>query len=307
MTTLLAERTPRFRGSRTNVTAAVTAAVVTVLLITLFLLHRSSDGTVWSDDFDGDAGSSPSGQDWILDTGTGYPGGAANWGTGEIQTYTKDPANVALDGQGNLRITPTRDAAGNWRSARLETRRSDFRPEPGKTLTVEARIDLPDGGQGYWAAFWMLGAPFRPSHTAWPSTGEIDIMENLGREPGLVHGTLHCGVYEGGPCEETTGLTDSRSGTTDGFHTYSIEWDRSAGAEEMRWYVDGTLFHRVAAADLAGAEGAAAWKQATDHGYFVLLNVAVGGGWPGPPDATTRPGASMLVDRVSVRQGDGRD
>jgi glycosyl hydrolase family 16 len=308
MTATLAERTPRLRGSRTSVTAAVAAAVVAVLLITLFLVHRSSsDGTVWSDDFDGDAGSSPSAGNWILDVGTGYPGGPAGWGTGEIQTYTDDPANVALDGHGNLRITPTRDAAGAWRSARLETRRSDFRPEPGTILTVEARIDVPDGGQGYWAAFWMLGAPFRPSHTAWPGSGEIDVMEQLGSEPSLVHGTLHCGVYNGGPCDETTGLGGSRSGRTDGFHTYSIEWDRSRGAEEMRWYVDGRLYHRVPSSALAGSEGAAAWKQATDHGYFILLNVAVGGGWPGPPDATTRPGAPMLVDRVSVRQRDAQD
>jgi hypothetical protein len=303
MTALLAERAPRSTRSRITVTAVVTAAVVTVVLITLLLVHRSGPETVWSDDFEGDAGSSPSSSNWILDTGTGYPGGPVGWGTGEIETYTKDPANVSLDGSGNLKITPTRDAAGGWRSARLESRRSDFRPQPGKILTVEARIDLPDGGQGYWGAFWMLGAPFRPSHTAWPGSGEIDIMEHLGSEPSLVHGTLHCGVYNGGPCHETTGLGGSRSGTTDGFHTYSIEWDRSAGTEEMRWYVDGTLYHRVAASDVSSP----AWKEATDHGYFLLLNVAIGGGWPGLPDATTRPGAPMLVDRVSVRERDGQN
>src|SRR6266511_908734 len=96
--------------------------------------------TVWSDDFDGPSGSLPSSTDWIFDTGHGYPGGPGNWGTGEIQNYTNDPANVSLDGGGNLRITPVKDGAGNWTSGRVETQRTDFQPPSGGVLRIEGRI-----------------------------------------------------------------------------------------------------------------------------------------------------------------------
>jgi hypothetical protein len=284
--------------------AVIAVLVVTALLALAVVGIRSWRGDgwkpVWSDDFDGASGTAPAAGSWLLDTGTGYPGGAAQWGTGEIQTYTTDPANIALDGTGNLRITPTRDASGAWQSGRMESRRADFQPPAGGKLKVEARIKVPAGGPGYWAAFWMLGAPFRPSHTDWPGAGEIDVMEHLGSEPSTVHGTLHCGVFDGGPCRETDGLGASRNAKekpfTAGFHTYTVEWDRSLPTEEIRWYVDGTQFHTVRATDVDRTT----WDRATGHGFYLLLNVAIGGGWPGPPDASTRPGQSMLVDRVSV-------
>jgi hypothetical protein len=267
------------------------------------VLRRSSWQTVWSDDFSGAAGSAPSSASWLYDTGTGYPGGAPQWGTGEVQSYTADRAEIALDGDGHLRITPTRDNAGAWRSARIESRRQDFQPPPGGILAVEARIKIPDGGQGYWPAFWMLGEGFRGDTTAWPGIGEIDILENIGREPNIVHGTLHCGVAPGGPCQENTGLGGaytSPDGTalSTAFHTYSVQWDRSAAIEKIRWYVDGHQYHVVRASDVDSVT----WTRATGHGFFLLLNVAIGGSWPGPPDASTRPGSSMLVDSVSVSE-----
>src|SRR5437660_3102122 len=112
----------------------------------------------WSDDFNGAAGSLPSGTNWIIDQGHSYPGGPANWGTGEIQSYTTSNQNLALDGAGNLRITPLRDGAGNWTSARIETQRADFKPPSGGVLRVEGRIQMPnvtgDPALGYWPAFW---------------------------------------------------------------------------------------------------------------------------------------------------------
>jgi hypothetical protein len=295
-------RAPAAGTSRLRLVPAA-AAVVVILLAALAYarLHPQGWQTVWRDEFTGGAGRAPSSSRWLFDTGTSYPGGPPQWGTGEVQTYTGDPAQIALDGRGHLRITPTRDSAGTWRSARIESRRQDFRPPPGGVLAVEARIQLPDGGQGYWPAFWMLGDGFRSNNSAWPGIGEIDVLENVGKEPGIAHATLHCGVAPGGPCRENTGLSGAYSspeGTalSAGFHTYAVQWDRSTPTEEIRWYVDGHQYHVVHASDV----DAATWARATGHGFFLLLDVAIGGSWPGQPDASTRPGASMLVDDVSV-------
>jgi beta-glucanase (GH16 family) len=285
---------------RVRLIVVVAALLVAALVAALLIVRGRGWQPVWTEDFGGAKGSAPSSQNWLVDTGTRYPGGAAQWGTGELQTYSTDPANLSLDGEGHLRITATRDAAGAWRSGRVETKRADFRPPAGGRLKMEARVQLPNGGPGYWSAFWALGAPYRPAHTDWPGSGEIDVMENLGSEPGTVHGTLHCGIYAGGPCRETLGLggADATGKTLTGFHTYAVEWDRSKPTEELRWTLDGAVYHTVKATDV----DAATWQRATGHGFFLLLNVAIGGGWPGPPTAATKPGASMLVDRVTVSQ-----
>jgi beta-glucanase (GH16 family) len=294
----------QFRLRRGHWWLLVALAVVVVLGAAGLVATRgtSSNGSwtpLWQDDFSGASGTEPSSTNWSMSTGTSYPGGAAQWGTGEQETYTRDPANVALDGSGHLRITATRDASGAWRSARLETNRTDFQAPAGGQLRVEAKIKTPDGGAGYWPAFWMLGAPFRGVYTNWPGIGEVDIMENSGGVPATVHGTLHCGVNPGGPCNETNGLSEKYNAGTalsGGFHTYAVVWDRSHPTEEIRWYVDDHLYSTVRSSQM----DAATWAKATHHGFFVLLNLAIGGSFPGPTDAQTRPGASMLVDSVSV-------
>ena len=266
---------------------------------------------VFADDFTGGANSSPSGSNWIMRTGHRYenPPGPDRWGTGEIQAFTTSPSNVSADGAGNLRITPRKDAAGNWTSARIETQRTDFKPPTGGVMRIEARIQMPnvtgDAALGYWPAFWALGSPYRGNHWNWPGIGEFDIMENVN---GLnnVWAVLHCGVAPGGPCNEFTGRANSRpcpgASCQSAFHTYRFEWDRSINPNQLRWYVDGQQFHSVSQADLP----ADTWNQMTSHaGYFIILNVAIGGAFPDAlaaptPRASTVSGRSMLVDYVAV-------
>ncbi|MFF6779471.1 carbohydrate-binding protein [Streptomyces sp. NPDC012510] len=262
---------------------------------------------VFVDDFNGAAGTGVNTANWQYATGTSYPGGPANWGTGEVETMTNSTNNVSLDGNGNLRITPLRDSAGRWTSGRIETNRADFQPPAGGKLRVESRLQMPNvtgtAAEGYWPAFWMLGAPYRGNYQNWPSVGELDIMENVqGRNQ--VWATMHCGTNPGGPCNETTGIGNSTAcpNTTcqSGFHTYTMEWDRSVTPETIRFLVDGTQFHSVNANQV----DATTWTNATNHGFFVILNVAMGGAFPdafgGGLDGDTRSGVPMVVDYVQV-------
>ncbi|MGV9886505.1 glycoside hydrolase family 16 protein [Streptomyces sp. NPDC003395] len=267
---------------------------------------------VFLDDFDGPAGSGVNTSNWQYDTGTSYPGGPANWGTGEVETMTSSTGNVSLDGSGNLRITPLRDSSGRWTSGRIETKRTDFQPPAGGKLRVEGRIQMPNvtgtAAEGYWPAFWALGAPYRGNYQNWPGVGELDIMENV---QGLnkVWATMHCGTSPGGPCNETTGIGNSTAcpGSTcqSGFHTYAMEWDRSVSPEAIRFSVDGVVYHTVTANQM----DATTWANATNHGFFVILNVAMGGGFPdafgGGLDGDTQPGHPMVVDYVQVLTAGG--
>lgn len=274
--------------------------------------HVGALKEVWRTDFDGDKGKLPSGDDWIFDTGHGYPGGADNWGTGEIEEYTNKPENVQLDGDGHLNITALKNG-DTWTSSRIETKRTDFAAPDNGVMRVEANIKLPevsgDAGLGYWPAFWTLGDKFRDNYQNWPGIGELDVMENV-NGTNTTYGTLHCGTSPGGPCNETTGLGEKHdcagSCQTD-YHKYALELDRSKPDEELRWYVDGEQFHTVKESQV----GEQAWADATHHGHFLLLNLAMGGGFPDgvsgkqtPTDAT-KPGGSMSVDYVSVQTSGG--
>nr|WP_239087661.1 carbohydrate-binding protein [Actinoplanes digitatis] len=267
---------------------------------------------VFSDDFTGAAGTGLNRSNWLYDIGTSYPGGAANWGTGEIETMTDSTQNVYQDGNGNLVIKPIRDSAGRWTSGRVETQRTDFAAPAGGKLRIEGRLQQPNvtgaAAAGYWPAFWTLGAAARPvGATNWPSIGEWDIMESInGRNS--VFSALHCGVASGGPCNETTGLSSGEHacGTCQtSFHTYAVEYDRGVSPEQLRFYLDGAQYFQVNAGQL----DATTWNNATQHGMFVILNVAMGGGFPaafgGGPTAATQSGVPMLVDYVAVYQSGG--
>ncbi|MCQ9131613.1 MULTISPECIES: glycoside hydrolase family 16 protein [Streptomyces] len=292
--------------------AAAAAATVTLPANASAPTPPTGWSQVFVDDFTGPAGTGVSTTNWQYSTGTSYPGGPANWGTGEVETMTNSTANVSLDGNGNLRITPLRDSAGRWTSGRIETRRTDFQPPAGGKLRIEARLQMPNvtgtAAEGYWPAFWALGAPYRGNYQNWPGVGELDIMENV---QGLnkVWATMHCGTSPGGPCNETSGIGNSvacpNSTCQSGFHTYATEWDRSVSPEAVRFYVDGVNYHTVTANQV----DATTWNNATNHGYFVILNVAMGGGFPdafgGGLDGDTQPGHPMVVDYVQVLQAAG--
>ncbi len=266
--------------------------------------HAAASWTeIWQDEFNG-AANTGADSAWQYDTGTNYPGAAANWGTHEVESYTNSTANVSTDGNGHLAITPVK-SNNTWTSGRIESVQNNFAAPQGGELQVTASIQLPNvtgtAAQGYWPAFWLLGTAFRGNYNNWPSVGEIDIMENVNGN-NSVFGTLHCGVIAGGPCNETTGLSGSTScgipTCQGGFHTYTVIMDRSTSPEEIRWYLDGTEYWHVDA-NTSGMD-ATTWANAVDHGFFILLNVAIGGDFPGSPTASTASGASMLVNYVRV-------
>ncbi len=267
--------------------------------------------TVWSDDFNGAANTPVSSANWLYDLGTSYPGGAANWGTGEVETMTNSTANVFQDGAGRLQIKPIRSASGAWTSGRIETQRNDFQPPAGGKLRIQASLQQPNvsgaAAAGYWPAFWALGAPFRGNYTNWPIVGELDLMEDIN---GLSSefATLHCGPSIPGTCNETTGIGSGQracAGCQTGFHTYALEWDKSVSPEQLRWYLDGNNFFTISQNQV----DANSWTQATNHGYMIILNVAMGGGFPaafgGGPTGSTVSGVPMLVDYVAVYSAAG--
>lgn len=281
--------------------------VTFISIVSLQSVLSETWDTLYRDDFNGGVGTLPGG--WNFDIGHHAPGGPVNWGTSEIEYDTEDPDNVSLDGRGNLRITPRRDSNGQWTSARIETQREDFRPPPGGKMAMEARIRLPDvrgdAALGYWPAFWALGSPIRHGKV-WPAVGEIDVMENV-NSLDQTWGTLHCGVSVGGACNEPTGLSRNRScpgrSCDSGFHVYRVEWDESTNPKEMRWYVDGQQYNTVTATQLDSAT----WDNMTNHpGYFIILDVAMGGVFPDrlagkqTPTEATKPDHSMVIDYVAV-------
>ena len=242
----------------------------------------------WSDEFNGPNGSGVDPSHWSFDTGGG------GWGNEELEYYTSGTQNAVVE-NGSLVITATLDGAAShtcwygacqYTSARLNTA-GKFAQQYGR---FEARIKMPQG-QGVWPAFWLLGQNI--GSVGWPACGEIDIMENIGRTPDSNYGTTHGpgpGNYPG------AGLSGAFSAGTpmgNDFHVYATEWD----AGSVRFYVDGTLYWTVTPSKLpAGATWV--WNQP----FFIILNFAVGGNWPGSPDGTSSWPQEMQVDYVRVYQ-----
>jgi len=274
--------------------------------------------TTFRDDFTGRGLPNPA--NWQLVQGTSYPGGPANFGTGEVQTMTNDPRNVDVR-DGHLYITPQRDESGAWTSARVESARADFKPPANGVMHVESRLQMPDvtgaEARGYWPAFWMLGSPVRADVWSWPSIGEVDIMENV---QGLnwTFNVLHCGEWGKAPCNEPEGISNGVNNAGSpclvttcqaGFHTYGFEWDTSGAVDQLRWYLDGVQTLSIAETDVTPQ----IWTQISEHaGYFIILNVAIGGAFPdklnpgaGGPLASTKPGVPLVVDYVEVKYAGG--
>lgn len=270
---------------------------------------------VFSDRFGGPAGSRVDPK-WTYDIGSHYNGAGCppNWGTGEVESVTRSVGNVSEDGHGHLLIRPV-ESGGHWTSGRIETA-STFAAPPGGEMQVTASIEQPSpsNGLGYWPAFWMLGAGFRVSGAGtsgtmacpkWPLVGEIDVLEDV-NALSQHSGTLHCGIDPGGPCHESTGLTSGLQpcpGCQARYDTYSVIVNRTrAGDESMTWYLNGRAYHSVTERQV----GAGTWQTAVDHGFFLILDVAIGGGYPDgvcgctTPTASTSSDAAMAVRSVAV-------
>jgi beta-glucanase (GH16 family) len=285
--------------------------------------------TAYGDSFSGPAGSGvdPS---WTYDTGTRYRGTgcAAGYGTGEVERTTRSAANVSEDGSGHLTITAVRSGTaaspgGSWTSGRIETTADRYAAPAGGEMEVTASIRQPDpvSGTGYWPAFWMLGSGFRSSGAgtagtmdcaSWPAVGEIDIMEDV-NALSQVSGTLHCGTDPGGPCDESSGLGSGLTacpGCQAGYDTYSVVVNRTDTSDEsITYYRDGSAYYTVTERET----GAAAWSAAVDHGFFLILDLALGGGYPdgvcgcAAPSGSASSGGSMSVGYVAVYTKAGPD
>ena len=234
---------------------------------------------VWSDEFAQPDGSPPNPTNWVHDVGAG------GWGNNELENYTSRTNNVRIEG-GQLVIEARQESFSGsaYTSGRIKT-------QGKKAWTqgrIEARIRIPRG-KGIWPAFWSLGTEI--DSAGWPACGEIDIMENIGREPDVVHGTVHGPGYSGdhaigGPYALPAGKTFA-----DDFHTYAVEWTTN----QICWFVDDRSYFKIGPSDLPSGKR---WVFTKPH--FLLLNLAVGGQWPGQPDETTTFPQRMTVAYVRV-------
>jgi beta-glucanase (GH16 family) len=257
----------------------------------------------WSDEFNGAAGTGVNTGNWKYDTGPG-----STFGTGEIETMTNSTSNVFQDGSGHLVLRALHsgtDPRAGWTSGRIETQAATFGAAPGGVVRMESLIQQPNvttaNGAGYWPAFWMLGSTLRTG-TPWPTSGEVDILEDINGRSSLF-GTLHCGTNPGGPCNESSGIGSGEracGGCQTGYHDYAVEIDRSKSPEEMRWYLDGTNYFTLQSTRV----DATTWANAVDHPFFIIYDLAMGGGFPdafgGGPNASTISGGQMNIDWVAV-------
>jgi len=265
-------------------TTILAASLLTSALEQLAPSDRAGWTLVWSDEFNGTDSSPVDTSKWVLETG------GNGWGNDELEYYTARPENSFQQG-GNLVIKAVQEkytgqdgVTRDYTSARLKTL-GKFSHKYGR---FEARIKIPQG-QGIWPAFWMMGDDIAKKD--WPSCGEIDIMENIGKEPSLVHGTIHGPGYSGDKgIGASYGLPNDQR-FADDFHVYAVEWEKKA----IRFYVDDHLYTTRTPAELPKGT-----KWVYNHRFFLLLNVAVGGGWPGNPDSTSIFPKTMLVDYVRV-------
>ena len=239
---------------------------------------------VWQDEFEGPAGAAPDATRWTHELG-GW-----GWGNEELQNYTDSTSNAALDGAGALVITARAELSGGnaYSSARLTTK-GLFARAYGR---FEARMRLAKG-RGLWPAFWIMGDDV--DAVGWPSCGEMDIVEEKGGVPGNIAGSVH-GPQSGAAIDvPATRYFDLPSGADADFHVYAVEWD----PDDIVFLVDDTPYFQITPARRP--------KWVYDHPFFILVNLAVGGLFPGPPDATTMLPQSIAIDyvRVSARQDDG--
>ncbi len=237
----------------------------------------------WSDEFNGAAGSLPDSSKWTIETGGG------GWGNHELESYSNRPENVEQR-DGNLLITARKEpftgsdkVQREYTSARLQTK-NHFAQAYGR---FEARMQLPSG-KGVWPAFWLLGDNVDTAH--WPNCGEIDVMEAIG-DPHVIYSTLHGPGYSGKNGISAKFPLPAGQAVDNGFHVYALEWS----PERIRFLFDDHLIVERTPKDLP-----AGTRWVYDHPFFILLNLAVGGDWPGSPNEQTAFPKRLLVDYVRV-------
>lgn len=227
----------------------------------------------WSDEFNGDQLNTG---EWTYEVGDGCPD-LCQWGNRELQDYTDVDSNSNVE-NGMLTITARKDGS-DYTSARIKTE-NKVELQYGR---IDVRAKLPKG-QGIWPAIWMLGANI--DQVGWPMSGEIDIMELVGHEPSIVHGTVH---YDDDGYDSSSSMKGLSEGTySDQFHVYTLVWEK----DEIRWYVDNQWFKTFSTSDVN--------FYPFNAPFFFIMNIAVGGNWPGPPDQTTEFPQEMVVDYIRV-------
>lgn len=227
----------------------------------------------WSDEFDDDQLNTA---DWTYEIGDGCPG-LCGWGNEELQDYTDEQSNSRIE-DGTLIITAIKEG-GDYTSARIKTQ-DKVEIQFGR---IDVRAKMPKG-QGIWPAIWMLGANI--DQVSWPACGEIDIMELVGHEPEVVHGTVH---YDDGGYQTSTGSRSLSNGDfSDQFHVFSMVWEK----DSMSWYVNNQKFKTFTKSGVN--------FYPFNAPFFFIMNVAVGGRWPGNPDQSTAFPQEMVVDYIRV-------
>jgi beta-glucanase (GH16 family) len=271
--------------SNFRLTRILTHACLILLIAAAIPTHAQSTNwqLTWSDEFNGPNGSLPDPAKWNIVTG------GKGFGNNELETYTSRPANVQQQ-NGNLVITAQKeDLTGpdgvprHYTSARINTQ-NHFAQRYGR---FEARIQLPIG-KGIWPAFWLLGDNHETNH--WPNCGEIDILETIGA-PNTMYSTLHGPGYSGSKGISAKYPLLGGESVDNGFHLYAVEWS----PHDIKFFFDDHLIVHRTDADLPAGT---TWVY--DHPFYILLNLAVGGNWPGSPDAATIFPQQMLVDYIRV-------
>jgi len=233
-----------------------------------------------ADEFDGPVDTPPDPTFWRYDIG------GDGWGNGQLEFDTNRIENVSLDGEGRLRIIAREESfmGNDYTSGRIKTQ-GLVEQKYGR---FEARIKLPLG-QGIWPAFWMLGANFE--EVGWPECGEIDVMEFRGQQPQVIYGSVHGPGYSGVDAIGSTFRLLNGKTFADDFHVFAVDWDPG----QLRYWVDDALYQTIPTSRVS-ASGNWVFNQP----FFLLLNVAVGGGFVGPVGPNTEFPATMLVDYVRV-------
>jgi len=259
--------------------------------------NYSSWRILWSDAFAGPSGTLPDQTKWNIINGYLNV-------NNEYETYIASPHEVQHSGGSTVQLVPWRNssvAPRGWSSGRLESVYT-FVPQPGVRTMAEGLIRFGShpttAKQGIWPAFWVLGDSIRHG-TGWPACGELDILETVnGQLTG--YGTAHCGVFPGGVCNEPLGRGATVPIPNQEWQRWRIIWDRTAGSwegESVTWYMNEQPFHSLVGTQIGDA---AVWESLAHRPLFFILNVAVGGEWPGPPNDSTQDGYGSMMEVAYV-------